>query len=191
MDIFRSPHNGSARHRAVPVQAPVKAPVEAPAKSGRLARTAAATIALCVLGGAGSAYAYWTAAGLGGGSAANATMQNVTVDALVPGDTLQTSLIPGGTADVILRASNTNAHAVTIYGITTSGAVTADAAHPGCTTTGVTFTPPPTPLITPVTIQANSSILLTLPGAANMSTASLSACQGAQFGVPVTLEVRK
>lgn len=158
--------------------------------TGRLARTAAATVALCILGGAGSAYAYWATTGIGGGSATNGTMQAVTVDALIPGDTLQTSLVPGGTADVMLRATNLNAHTVTIYGIAASGPVTADSGHPGCITTGVTFTPPATPL-TPVTIQPNTSIQLTLGDAASMSAASVSACQGAQFNVPVTLEVRK
>ncbi|QSZ50656.1 hypothetical protein QEH68_20460 [Paenarthrobacter sp. OM7] len=158
---------------------------------GRLARTAAATVALCILGGAGSAYAYWVTTGTGSGSATNGTMQAVTVDALVPGDTLQTSLVPGGTADVILRATNPNAHPVTIYGFAANGPVTADAAHPGCTTTGVTFTPPPTPLAPAVTIQPNTSIQLTLGNAASMSAASVSACQGAAFDVPVILEVRK
>ncbi|WP_347108902.1 hypothetical protein AAHB33_19000 [Paenarthrobacter sp. S56] len=158
-------------------------------RSGRLARTAAATVALCILGGVGSAYAYWTATGLGSGSAVNGTMQTVTVDALVPGDTLQNSLVPGGTADVILRASNPNPHAVTVYAISGNGAATADAAHSGCTTTGVTFTPPT--LTQALTIQANSSVLLTLQNAASMGTSSLSACQGAQFTIPVTLEVRK
>src|SRR3982750_4853370 len=103
--------------------------------SGRIARTPAATIALCILGGAGTAYAYWATTGIGSGSAIHGTMQTVTVDALVAGDTLQTSLGPGGTADVILRASNPNAHAVTIYGIAGNGAVTADAGHAACTTT--------------------------------------------------------
>ena len=160
-------------------------------RSGRIARTTAATVALCILGGAGTAYAYWATTGIGNGSATNGTMQTVTVDALVAGDTLQTSLVPGGTADVILRATNPNAHAVTIYGFAANGAVTADAGHSSCTTTGVTFTPPPAPLAQPVIVQANTSILLTLEGAASMSAASLSACQGAQFKVPVTLEVRK
>jgi len=160
-------------------------------RRGRIARTTAATVALCILGGAGTAYAYWTTTGIGGGSATNGSMQTVTVDALVAGDTLQTSLVPGGTADVILRATNPNAHAVTVYGFAGNGAVTADAAHATCTTTGVTFTPPPAPLAQPVIVQANTSILLTLEGAASMSAASLSACQGAQFKVPVTLEVRK
>lgn len=160
-------------------------------RSGRIARTTAATVALCILGGAGTAYAYWATTGIGNGSATNGTMQTVTVDALIPGDTLQTSLVPGGSADVVLRATNPNSHAVTVYGIAANGAVTADAAHSGCTTTGVTFTPPAAPLAPTVTIQANTSILLTLEGAASMSAASLSACQGAQFNVPVTLEVRK
>ena len=159
-----------------------------PARPGRLARTAAATTALCLLGGVGSAYAYWTAAGLGSGSATNGTMQTVSVDALVPGDTLQTSLVPGGSADVVLRITNPNAHDVAVHNVTASGPITADAAHPGCTPTGVTFTSPQVPA---TFIAANTSLLLTLPGAANMSTASPSACQGAQFTIPVTLEVRK
>ncbi|MCF3138824.1 hypothetical protein LRQ04_06090 [Paenarthrobacter sp. AR 02] len=159
--------------------------------TGRLARTAAATVALCILGGAGSAYAYWGRIGIGAGSATNGTMQTVIVDALIAGDTPQNTLIPGGTADVIIRATNPNAHAVTLYGLAANGAITADAGHSGCTTTGVTFTPPSVPLTPPVTVQPNSSILLTLPGAASMSTASLSACQGAQFRIPVTLEARK
>lgn len=165
--------------------ATVRTPPRIPG-NGRLARTAAATVALCILGGAGTAYAYWASTGTGSGSATNGTMQAVTVDALVPGDTLQTSLVPGGTADVILRATNLNAHAVTIYGIAANGPVTADAAHPpGCTTTGVTFTPPPpTPLTPPVTIQANTSILLTLQGTASMSAGSLSACQAPSSTFP-------
>lgn len=158
------------------------------ARSGRLARTAAATTALCLLGGVGSAYAYWTAAGMGSGSATNGTMQTVSVDALVPGDTLQTSLIPGGSADVVLRITNPNPHAVAIHSITANGPITADAAHPGCAPTGVTFTPPQ---LHSTSIAASTSVLVTLPGAATMSLTSPSACQGAQFTIPVTLEVRK
>lgn len=159
-----------------------------PAHPGRLARTAAATTALCLLGGVGSAYAYWTSAGLGSGSATNGTMQTVTVDALVPGDTLQTSLVPGGSADVVLRITNPNPHDVAVHSVTANGPVAADAAHPGCTPTGVTFTPPQ---LASTVIAANTSLLVTLPGAASMSTASPSPCQGAQFAIPVTLEVRK
>jgi hypothetical protein len=157
----------------------------------RVAGTAsAAAAALCLLAGGGTAYAYWATTGTGTGAAAAATMHAVTVDAFVAGDSNRTSLVPGGTADVILRTSNPNAFAVQLYSAAPNGAVTADAAHAGCTTTGVSFTAPVAPLAS-VTIPANSSLLVSLPGAASMSTQSQSACQGATFRVPVTVEARR
>jgi len=160
--------------------------------SGRLAaRTAAATVTLCLATGVGGAYAYWATVGAGSGAATNGTMVTVTVEALVAGDSPQNTLVPGGTADVAVRALNPNGHAVQVYAIRGNGAATADANHPGCTTTGVTFVEPAAPLAPTVSIPANSSVLITLPGAATMSTASLSGCQGATFTLPVTLEARK
>ncbi|GAA2138230.1 hypothetical protein [Arthrobacter humicola] len=158
----------------------------------RVAGTAsAATAALCLLAGGGTAYAYWATTGTGSGAAAAAPMQTVAVDAFVAGDSNRTSLVPGGSADVILRASNPNAFAVQLYSVASSGAITADAAHSGCTTTGVSFTAPAAPLAPAVTIPANSSLLVTLPGAAGMSAQSQSACQGATFKIPVTVEARR
>lgn len=157
-----------------------------------LAAKAAVTAALLSLVlGVGTAYAYWSTIGVGSGSAASGTMQTVTVDAFVAGDTPATALVPGGTAEVIVRASNPNAFAVQVYSFTSNGAATADASHPLCTTTGVTFNAPAAPLTPTVSIAANSSVLITLPGAASMSTASQSACQGAVFHLPVTMAVRK
>jgi hypothetical protein len=155
------------------------------------ARTAAATVALCIATGAGGAYAYWTTIGAGSGAATNGTMATVTVEALVAGDGPQGTLVPDGTADVAVRAFNPNGFEVQIYGISGNGAATADANHPACTTTGVTFLDPSAPLTPAVTIPANSSVLITLPDAAAMSTASSSGCQGATFSLPVTLEARK
>ena len=158
----------------------------------RLAGTASASaVALCLLAGGGTAYAYWASTGAGTGAAAAATMQKVTVDAMVAGDSSSTSLVPGGTADVILRTSNPNAFAVQLYSVASTGAATADTAHAGCTTTGVSFTAPAAPLAPAIIIPANSSLLVTLPGAASMSTDSQSACQGATFKVPVTVEARR
>jgi hypothetical protein len=158
----------------------------------RVAGTAsAATAALLLLAGGGTAYAYWATTGAGSGTAAAAAMQAVIVDALVAGDANRTSLAPGGTADVILRTSNPNAFAVQLYSVSSNGAVSADAAHAGCTTTGVSFTAPAAPLAPAVTIPAHSSLLVTLPGAASMSAQSQSACQGATFKVPVTVEARR
>lgn len=155
------------------------------------AKTAAATITLCLATGAGGAYAYWATVGAGSGAATNGTMATVTVEALVAGDSPQTTLVPGGTADVAVRANNSNGYAVQVYAIRGNGAATADANHPGCTITGVTFVDPAVPLAPALSIPANSSILIHLPNAAAMSTASPSGCQGATFSLPVTLEARK
>lgn len=157
----------------------------------RVAGTASAgAVALCLLAGAGTAYAYWASTGAGAGAAAAGTMQ-ISVDAVAAGDANRASLFPGGTADVILRTSNPNAFAVTLYSVAASGPVTADAAHAGCVTTGVSFTAPAAPLAPAVTIPAKSSVLVALPGTASMSTQSQSACQGATFKIPVTVEARR
>jgi hypothetical protein len=115
-------------------------------------------------------------------------MQTVTVSALVGGDTPSSRLYPGGpAADVILRVNNPNAFTVQVFSVAANGGITADVSHAGCTTTGVTFTPPSNPSIT---VPAGSS-LVHLSGAASMSTASVSGCQGATFSIPVTLTVHR
>lgn len=154
------------------------------------ARTAVTTVALCLTTGAGGAYAYWATLGEGSGAASNGTMETVTVEALVAGDGPQNALLPGGTADVAVRASNPNNFPVQVYAIRGNGDVKADASHPGCTTTGVTFVDPAAPLAA-TKVPANSSVLITLPGAAKMSLASSSGCQGATFSLSVALEARK
>ncbi|KQQ92400.1 hypothetical protein ASF72_02375 [Arthrobacter sp. Leaf141] len=183
----------SGRHRAATglFTATTIKSASRPAPRKLAARTAAATLTLCLATGAGGAFAYWALLGSGTGSATNGTMAAVTAQALVAGDSPQTTLVPGGTADVAVRAFNPNSYAVQVYAITGSGAATADAAHATCLTTGVTFVAPAAPLAPPVTIAANSTALITLPGAAAMSTASASVCQGATFSLPVTLEARK
>jgi hypothetical protein len=155
------------------------------------AKTAAATITLCLATGAGGAYAYWATVGAGSGAATNGTMSTVTVEALVAGDSPANTLVPGGTAAVAVRALNPNSFPVQVYAIRGNGAATADANHPACTTPGVKFVDPAAPLAPALSIPANSSILITLPNAATMSTASSSGCQGATFSLPVTLEARK
>jgi hypothetical protein len=149
----------------------------------------AATIALAIAAGGGIAYAYWSATGSGNASAANGTMQPVTVTAFVGGDTPNATLIPGGSADVILRVTNPNAYPVQVYGVAGNGAITADPAHSACTTTGVTFTAPAGPITPTVTVPAGAALLVHLAGAAGMNAASQSACQGATFHIPVTLAV--
>ena len=153
----------------------------------RSGRIAAAAVVVAV-GGAGVAHAYWTTTGQGSGSAPNGTLQTVTLEAVVAGDTPSTTLVPGGTADLILRLRNPNTRPVTLYSVTANGAVTADAAHVGCTTTGVSLVPPTPPV--GVTVAAGATQLIHLADAARMTPASLSACQGATFTVPVTVTMR-
>lgn len=140
----------------------------------------------------GAAVARWAGSGAGTGVATTGTLQTVTVAAFVGGDSPASALLPGGpAAEVILRVTNPNATSVQVYGVAGAGAITADAGHAACTTTGVTFTAPSSPITPTVTVGANSTILVRLPGAATMSTASLSACQGATFHIPVALTARQ
>lgn len=163
-------------------------------RAGRRPLTAAslaAALTLTLGAGAGAAYAYFTSTGTGTGSATAATMQTVSVDAFVSGDNPQSALIPGGTADVILRVTNPNPYPVQVYSVSPNGPTTADASHPDCTTTGVTFAGTGSPLSPATSVPANSTTLLTLPGTAAMDPTSQSSCQGATFHLPVTMAVRK
>ncbi|MDQ3933784.1 MAG: hypothetical protein M3340_04040 [Actinomycetota bacterium] len=131
----------------------------------------------------GMVYAAWTTNGTGSGYAKAGTAQALTtVD--VSASTGAT-LYPGGPAgDVKIEISNPNGFPVKVTGVSGNGTITADAGHSGCTTTGVTFTDQ-TGLN--ISVAANSSTTATLTGAASMSNASLNACQGATFTIPVTI----
>ena len=141
-----------------------------------------------LLASGGTAFAYFTGAlRSAGGSASTGNLQTVTISATVGGDAPSSKLYPGGpAADVILRVNNPNSYAVKLFSISGNGTITADGSHSGCTTTGVTFTPPGSPNIT---VPAGNS-LIHVSGAATMSTASLNACQGATFSIPVTATFR-
>lgn len=135
----------------------------------------------------GGAYAYFTSSGSGSGKASVGILLPVTMTAFVGGDTPSSTLLPGGpAADVILRVNNPNTYAVTLVSVTGNGAITADSGHSGCTTTGVSFSNQPS---LSITIGASGTTLVHLSGAASMSTASLNACQGATFSVPVSITV--
>jgi hypothetical protein len=135
---------------------------------------------------AGAAYAYFTSPGNGTGSASIGSMQTVTIAATTatPGN----PLLPGGTGDVTLEVTNPNAFPVTLLSVTSSGTITADASHPSCTTTGVTFT---SQTALNKTIPASSTTTIDLKGAAAMDTTSSDGCQGATFSVPVTITGQK
>src|ERR671933_920165 len=149
----------------------------------KLAVAVIAAVCACV----GLVYAAWTTNGTGNAYAKAGTAQALsTVD--VSASTTAT-LYPGVSGDVLIKLDNPNPYAVTVTAITGNGTITPDGSHSSCTTTGVTFTNQ-TGLT--LTVPAKSGgvdgvLQTTLTGAASMSNASLNACQGAVFTIPVTL----
>jgi hypothetical protein len=139
-------------------------------------------VTVLVMAVVGLVYAAWTTNGSGSGYAkAGSSQALTTVDVSA---TTAASLYPGTTGDVKLSISNPNPYAVRVTAVSGNGTITPDGSHSGCTTTGVTFTNQSSLTID---IAANSSTTSTLTGAAAMSNASLNACQGATFTIPVSL----
>jgi hypothetical protein len=149
----------------------------------RVSRKLAVLTMVMALAAVGLVYAAWTTNGTGSGYAKAGTAQALsTVD--VSASTTAT-LYPGGPAgDVTIRISNPNSYPVTVTGVAGNGAITADAGHAACTTTGVTFTDR-TGLS--IAVAANGQTTATLSGAASMSNASVNGCQGATFTIPVNI----
>jgi hypothetical protein len=149
----------------------------------RVSRKLAVVTTMVAFSAVALVYAAWTTNGSGSGYAKAGTAQALTtVD--VSASTTAT-LYPGGPAgDVSIRISNPNSFPVTVTGVAGNGAITADAGHAGCTTTGVSFTDQ-TGLS--IGVPAGGQTTATLTGAASMSNASLNACQGATFTIPVTI----
>ena len=135
----------------------------------------------------GLVYAAWTTNGTGSAYAKAGSAQAIsTIDVSA---STTASLYPGVSGDVLIKLDNPNPYPVTVTAITGSGSITADAGHSGCTTTGVTFTNQTgLSLVVPAKSGGVDGVLQqTLTGAASMSNASLNACQGATFTIPVTL----
>lgn len=151
-----------------------------------LASLAVAAVAIGSGLGGGYAYAYYTSTGSGTGSASAGTLGPVTVETATVSPT--TVLVPGNTGDAVLDIDNTNSYAVILVSVTGHGAITPDAGHSSCTTTGVTFTDQSG---LSKNLPGNTTTVVDLTAAVSMSTASLSSCQGATFSIPVTITVHK
>ena len=150
-------------------------------------RKLAVAVIAAVMAVVGLVYAAWTTNGTGSAySKAGTASALSTVD--VSASTAAT-LYPGGSGDVEIKFDNPNPYAVTVTAITGSGSITADSGHSGCTVTGVTFTNQTgLSYVIPAKSGGVDGVLQkTLTGAALMSNASLTACQGATFTIPVTI----
>ena len=145
-------------------------------------RIIGAGVTLVVLAAVGLAYAAWTSSGSGSGYAKAGTAQQLTtVD--VSANTTAT-LYPGSNGNVRIKIANPNPYPVRVTDVTGNGAITADAGHASCVTTGVTFT---NQTGQSIDVAANGNTETTLTNAASMSNASDNGCQGAVFTIPVTL----
>ena len=127
----------------------------------------------------GTAFAYWTTAGAGTGSAAATTSQPlvlaspVAVSGLYP-----TGTVTGGS----VRVTNPNPFKVQLSGATFTGPVTST--KPGCTASTVTLS-----VSAPATVvAAGGSVDLTVTAA--MSNAAEDACQGAVFTQPLVVSAQ-
>src|ERR671927_268237 len=150
-------------------------------------RKVAVGVLVVCLAAVGLVYAAWTTNGTGNAYAKAGTASAIsTVD--VSASTTAT-LYPGVSGDVLIKLDNPNPYPVTVTAITGSGSITADSGHSGCTTTGVTFTNQSSlSLVVPAKSGGVDGVLqTTLTGAASMSNASLNACQGAVFTIPVSI----
>jgi hypothetical protein len=156
-------------------------------RNRKMNRKIAVVAMVAALAVVGLVYAAWTTNGTGDAYAKAGTAAAIsTID--VSASTTAT-LYPGVSGDVLIKLDNPNAYAVTVTAITGNGSITADSGHSGCTTTGVTFTNQTGLTLTvPAKSGGVDGVLQTsLNGAASMSNASLNACQGAVFTIPVTL----
>jgi hypothetical protein len=141
-----------------------------------------ATLLLLVALAGTVAFAAWTTNGSGDGYARAGTAQALTtvdVSATTPA-----TLYPGVSGDVRLRINNPNPYPVRVTAVSGNGTITSDAGASCDASTGVTFTNQ-TGLT--LDVAANSQATFTLSGAAAMSNASHTSCQGAVFTVPVSL----
>ncbi|HEY1529748.1 MAG TPA: hypothetical protein VGF80_02965 [Galbitalea sp.] len=145
-------------------------------------------LAVVLVGGAGVAYAYWSAGGSGTGFGANGTTTPLTISAGTPTGTL----LPGGSTNVLLTMTNPNVARVRISSLaldTTQGTngFGVDAAHAGCTLSTLSFATQTNGgagwTVNGKVGTVNGTLAVTLTNALTMSTSAVNACQGATFTV--------
>jgi hypothetical protein len=152
-------------------------------------RTTRRVVVAALVGGmlAGTvAMAAWVATGTGTGSAQAITA----TDLVVTDGTASPDLYPGFTdGDLYLDVENPNPYDVTVTTVEQAvGIVTSDAGA-ACedADTGVSLDPGAIVLPVPVDIAAGDTESFTVADVVNMTNASVDACQGATFSIPVTV----
>lgn len=133
-----------------------------------------------------AASAYFKVTGNGSGQATAGTASAVTIEAA--SGTVNSLLVPGASADLLVQVTNPNSFPVQITGISQNGSVAASTGTGSCTTTGVSV---PTRIGLSVAVAAGGHVAVHVPNGVSMSTTSDNGCQGRSFTVPVTITVQK
>jgi hypothetical protein len=152
-------------------------------RSSRRLLLIGAILATVMFAGSTSAWAYFRTTGWGTGTA-NAGQLSVQVLSPAGTELNTTLLLPGRTADALVRVYNPQSGPVELESVTPNGD---PVASNGCTPTGVSFAGQSE---LKVLIPAKATVLIPLPGSVSMSLASAVGCQGASFDIPVTVTVR-
>lgn len=133
--------------------------------------------------GAGIAFAAWTTDGTGSGFAEATSAAALTTDSA----TTSAQLFPTGSGDLEITVNNPNGYDVEVTEVNnddaigaaiSSGDAVCDASH------GVTFDD--TAGLSEI-VPAGGSLTFTIAGAVHMSNASVDACQGEIFTIPVDI----
>jgi hypothetical protein len=128
------------------------------------------------------AFAAWTASGSGSGYAKAGSAAALTTNSVAAVD----DLYPTGSADVEIEVANTNPYKVQLSSIVRSGAIVSG--NGACdASNGVTFDDQTGLSGAGFVVPANSTWTHTFTNAAHMSNASVDACQGQTFTIPVTI----
>lgn len=145
-------------------------------------KLALALCALAAVATAGVTFGSWSVVGIGSGYTKAVTPANVTLNDASAATVAD--LYPGATGNVTISVTNPNAFPVTIAGVSDTGAITSSGGAACNAATGVTFTDQ-TGL--GLALAAGATTTFTLTGAAAMSNASVDACKGATFAIPVSV----
>ena len=156
--------------------------------TGRAARIAIGALAVGVFLGlsTGAAFAYWKAAGIGGGQGATGT----TTSLLISQGTPVSGLRPSGTVPVIVTITNPNRTTIRVTSLVLdtaqgTGGFAVDAGHSGCVLSTLSFAPQNNGgagwNIPKKVGSTNGTRNITLPAALAMSASAANACQGATF----------
>lgn len=159
-----------------------------PSRRLRLPAVALASVLLAALTST-SSFASWTSPGSGTGTATAGTA--VALVTSTAGAATTSLLYPNGpAAEVRFIVLNANPYPVTVTGVAANGPTSAAGGLGVCLISGVSLVTPASglPISVPARVGAvNGSVTVSLGGAATMSGASETGCQGATFTIPLSL----